>query len=75
VKDKFKFNEIKDKLLQCTGIDKEIFYDLEENIVNYLEAQFELYTSTEKLKQHLTDTYKDISSFVLLKKIYTHNHI
>jgi chromosome segregation ATPase len=62
VKDKFKFNEINDKLLHCTGIDKEIFYNLEENLVDYLQAQFELYTSPEKLKQHLTDTYKDISS-------------
>lgn len=60
VKDKFKFNEINDKLLQCTGIDKEIFYDLEENIVNYLKAQLELYTPKEKLKQHLIDTYEDI---------------
>lgn len=62
VRNKFKFNEINDNLLQCTGIDKEIFYDLEENLVAYLQAQFELYTSPEKLKQHLIDTYKDISS-------------
>ncbi len=63
VKNKFKFNEINEKLLQCTGIDKEVFYDLEKNLVEYLQAQFELYTSPEKLKQHLIDTYnKDISS-------------
>ena len=62
LKAKFKFNEINDKLLQCTGIDKEIFYDLEENIVSYLKVQFELYTPQEELKQHLIGTYKDISS-------------
>ena len=58
VKDKFKFNEISDKLLQCTGIDKEIFYDLEENFVDYLKAEFKLYEPQKSLKQSLIETYK-----------------
>lgn len=63
VKDKFKFNEINDKLLQSTGIDREIFYELEENLVKYLQSEFERYTPQESLKNHLKEThYKDIST-------------
>lgn len=53
VKNKFKFNEINDKLLQSTGIYREIFYDLEENLVKYLQSEFERYAPQESLKKHL----------------------
>jgi len=63
VKNKFKFNEINDRLLQCTGIDKEIFYELEENLVKYLSEEFKNYTPQINLKQHLIETYnKDIAT-------------
>lgn len=63
VKHKFKFNEINDKLLQSTGIDQEIFYELEENLVKYLQVEFERYTPQESLKTHLKETHcKDIST-------------
>lgn len=62
VKDKFKLNEI-DDLLQSTGIDREIFDKLEENIVKYLESEFERYLPQESLKNSLKETHnKDIST-------------
>ena len=45
-------------MLQCTGIDKETFYDLEENLVDYLKAEFKLYEPQESLRQSLIETYK-----------------
>jgi hypothetical protein len=50
-------------LLQCTGIDEKIFYELEENLVKYLKSEFEQYKPQATLKEDLTLTYfKDIGA-------------
>ncbi len=61
VEERFRLNEISENLLQCTGINEEVFYELEENLVNYLKSEFERYPSKEGLSQSLKAThYKDI---------------
>ena len=73
VKDKFKLNEINDKLLQCTGIDEEIFYDLEKNLTEYLKAEFKRYIAKEELKLNSKEFELDVAQESLkqdLKKTY-----
>jgi len=61
VEQRFKLNKIQENLLQYTGINEEIFYELEENLVEYLKLEFERYTPKENLKQNLKQTHhKDI---------------
>lgn len=61
VKKRFLLNEVDEILLQCTGINEELFYELEENLVKYLKSEFERYSLKESLSQNLKKThYQDI---------------
>ncbi len=61
VQKRFVLNEVDEILLQCTGINEELFYEFEENLVKYLKSEFERYTLKESLSQNLKKThYKDV---------------
>ncbi|NES18886.1 MAG: photosystem II assembly protein [Symploca sp. SIO3E6] len=57
----FQLNAIDENLLQCTGIDEQTFYELESNLVTYLESEFEGYTPQSSLYSSLTAAYEDIN--------------
>ncbi len=60
-------------MLQCTGIDEEIFYDLEKNLTEYLKAEFNRYIAQEKLKINSEKFKLDVAQKSLkqdLKKTY-----
>jgi len=57
----FKLKEIDENLIQATGIDEEIFLQLELDLVSYLQSEFANYRHQQQLNQHLQATYeKDI---------------
>ncbi|NEP57889.1 MAG: photosystem II assembly protein [Symploca sp. SIO2G7] len=62
---RFQLNYLDENLLECTGIDEQIFYELESNLVTYLESEFERYTSQSSLHSNLSAAYNDIN---VLKK-------
>jgi hypothetical protein len=55
---KFKVEKKDTNLIQCLGIDPEIFYELEINLVKYLESEFERYAPKENLIRDLRTTYE-----------------
>jgi len=57
----FKLNSIDENLLQCTGIDEQTFYELESNLVTYLESEFERYTPQSSLYSSISAAYDDIT--------------
>jgi len=61
VQKRFSLNELDEKLLQCTGINQDLFHELEENLVKYLKSEFECYTPKESPSQNLKAThFKDV---------------
>jgi len=61
INSQFKLNSIDEHLLQCTGIDEQTFYELESNLVTYLESEFERYTPQSSLYSSISAAYDDIT--------------
>ena len=57
VEERFKLNEIDENLIQCTSINKNIFYELEKYLVKYLKLDFDRYPQKESLSQDLKATH------------------
>jgi len=61
INSQFQLNAIDENLLQCTGIDEQTFYELESNLVTYLESEFERYTPQSSLYSSISAAYDDIN--------------
>lgn len=64
VSEAFEFSDRDENMVQCTGIDGEVFYELESSLVEYIEAEFKL-VPKGKLKSALKDAMEDIEGLKL----------
>ncbi len=64
VSEAFELSDRDENMVQCTGIDGEIFYELESSLVEYIEAEFKLIPKG-KLKSALKDAMEDIEGLKL----------
>ena len=59
VSEAFELSDRDENMMQCTGIDGEVFYELESSLVEYIEAEFKRIPK-DKLKSVLKDATDDI---------------
>jgi SAM-dependent methyltransferase len=64
VSEAFELSDRDENMVQCTGIDGEIFYELESSLVEYIEAEFKL-VPKGKLKSAIKDAMEDIEGLKL----------
>ena len=55
----FQLIEKDENLLQCTGIDEQIFYDLESSLANYIKSEVETIPEDKRILE-LEKAHRDI---------------
>lgn len=62
ITDKFKLTNHDQHLIQCTGIDREIFDELESNLSNFLQHEFNQMSRRQNFQASLNEAIDDIKS-------------